>query len=58
MLKEIYSQILVSDYTVSEDGMTYTFNLLPDLKWSDGSELNANDFVYSWNRAVAEINSR
>lgn len=43
---------LVKDYTVSEDGMTYTFNLLPDLKWSDGSELNANDFVYAWNRAV------
>ena len=43
---------LVADYTVSEDGMTYTLNLLPDLKWSDGSELNANDFVYSWNRAV------
>lgn len=45
---------LASDYTVSEDGMTYTVNLLPDLKWSDGSELNANDFVYSWNRAVDE----
>ena len=45
---------LVADYTVSEDGMTYTFNLLPDLKWSDGSALTANDFVYSWNRAVAE----
>lgn len=45
---------LVADYTVSEDGITYTFNLLPDLKWSDGSELNANDFVYSWNRVVAE----
>lgn len=43
---------LASDYTASEDGMTYTFNLLPDLKWSDGSELNANDFVYAWNRAV------
>lgn len=43
---------VVADYTVSEDGMTYTFNLLPDLKWSDGSELNANDFVYAWNRAV------
>ena len=43
---------LASDYTVSEDGMTYTINLLPDLKWSDGSELNANDFVYAWNRAV------
>ncbi len=45
---------LAADYTVSDDGLTYTFNLLPDLKWSDGSELNANDFVYSWNRAVAE----
>lgn len=45
---------LVSDYEVSEDGLTYTFNLLPDLKWSDGSELNANDFVYAWNRAVDE----
>ena len=44
---------LAADCTVSEDGMTYTVTLLPDLKWSDGSELNANDFVYSWNRAVA-----
>jgi peptide/nickel transport system substrate-binding protein/oligopeptide transport system substrate-binding protein len=43
---------LASDYTVSEDGMTYTFTLLPDLKWSDGTELNANDFVYAWNRAA------
>lgn len=45
---------LVSDEQVSEDGTTYTLTLLPDLKWSDGSELNANDFVYAWNRAVAE----
>jgi peptide/nickel transport system substrate-binding protein/oligopeptide transport system substrate-binding protein len=45
---------IASDYEVSEDGMTYTFTLLPDLKWSDGSALDANDFVYSWNRAVDE----
>ncbi len=45
---------LAADEQVSEDGMTYTVTLLPDLKWSDGSELNANDFVYAWNRAVAE----
>ena len=45
---------LAADYTVSDDGLTYTFNLLPDLKWSDGSELNANDFVYAWNRVIAE----
>ena len=43
---------LVSDYTVSEDGMTYTFTLLDDLKWSNGDPLDANDFVYSWNRAA------
>lgn len=44
---------LAADEQVSEDGLTYTLTLLPDLKWSDGSELNANDFVYAWNRAIA-----
>ncbi|MDO4297054.1 MAG: ABC transporter substrate-binding protein [Lachnospiraceae bacterium] len=43
---------LADNYEVSEDGLTYTFTLKPDLKWSDGAELNANDFVYSWNRAA------
>jgi peptide/nickel transport system substrate-binding protein/oligopeptide transport system substrate-binding protein len=37
---------------VSEDGLTYTFKLI-ESKWSNGEELTANDFVYSWNRAVA-----
>lgn len=32
---------------------TYTFVLRDGLKWSDGSALTAQDFVYSWNRAVA-----
>ena len=41
-------------YVVSEDGLTYTFTLKKGLKWSDGSPLTANDFVYSWNRAVDE----
>ena len=40
---------------VSEDGLTYTFHLI-ESKWSDGSELTANDFVYSWNR-VADDNT-
>ena len=31
--------------------MTYTFHLRQS-KWSDGTELTANDFVYSWNRAA------
>lgn len=37
-------------YEVSEDGLTWTFHLREGLKWSDGSDLNANDFVYSWKR--------
>ena len=40
-------------YEVSEDGLSYTFHLKKDLKWSDGTPLTASDFVYSWNRAVS-----
>ncbi len=34
----------------SEDGLTWTFHLRDGLKWSDGSDLTAEDFVYSWKR--------
>ena len=37
---------------ISDDGLTYTFTLRDGLKWSDGTALTANDFVYSWNRAI------
>lgn len=37
-------------FEVSEDGLTYTFHLRDGLKWSDGTPLTANDFVYSWKR--------
>ena len=37
-------------FDVSEDGLTYTFHLRKGLKWSDGTPLTANDFVYSWKR--------
>lgn len=37
-------------YEVSEDGLTWTFHLREGLKWSDGTALTANDFVYSWKR--------
>lgn len=43
---------LAESYTVSDDGLTYTFTLKDDLKWSNGDTLDATDFVYSWNRAV------
>ena len=33
---------------IFEDKTTYTFKLI-ESKWSDGSELTAKDFAYSWN---------
>lgn len=37
-------------WETSEDGLTWTFHLREGLKWSDGTDLTANDFVYSWKR--------
>ena len=39
-------------WETSEDGLTWTFHLRDGLKWSDGSALTANDFVYSWKRVA------
>ena len=41
---------LAESYDVSDDGLIWTFHLRDGLKWSDGSALTANDFVYSWKR--------
>ncbi|KTR61210.1 peptide ABC transporter substrate-binding protein [Exiguobacterium indicum] len=37
---------------VSEDKKTYTFKLRKDAKWSDGSAVTADDFIYAWKRAL------
>lgn len=42
-------------YEVSEDGLTYTVTLKEGLKWSDGSDLTAADFEYSWKRAASAV---
>ena len=36
-----------------KDGLTYTFDLRSDAKWSDGKKVTANDFVFSFRRAVS-----
>jgi len=39
---------------VNEDGtVTYTYTLKDGLKWSDGKEVTAQDFVFAWNRAAS-----
>jgi oligopeptide transport system substrate-binding protein len=39
---------------VSADGLTYTFHIRPDGKFSNGDPITAADFIYSWDRAVAK----
>ena len=40
---------------VNEDGtVTYTYTLRDGLKWSDGQDLKASDFVFAWKRAASE----
>ncbi|MEG0906944.1 MAG: peptide ABC transporter substrate-binding protein [Cellulosilyticaceae bacterium] len=36
-----------AEYTVSEDGKTYTFKFKEDRKWSDGKPITAKDFEYT-----------
>lgn len=41
-------------YSVSDDGLTYTFNLRNDMIWSDGeTAVTADDFVYGIQRALS-----
>jgi oligopeptide transport system substrate-binding protein len=39
-------------WTVSDDGLTYRFTLRPNLAWSNGAPLTAEDFAWSWRRTV------
>ena len=43
---------IAESYDLSEDGLTYTFHLREDAKWSNGDAGTANDFVYAWRRLV------
>ena len=43
---------LASSYVLGSDGLTWTFHLRPNLKFSDGTPLTSADVVYSINRAL------
>ena len=62
ILKDLYEGLTVYDaagtiipgvaesWTVSDDGLTYTFKLRADAKWSNGDPVTANDFIFSFRR--------
>jgi oligopeptide transport system substrate-binding protein len=41
-----------SSYTVSSDGLTWTFKIRSNAKWSDGKPVTGADFVYAWQRIL------
>ena len=45
---------LAASWEVSEDGLTYTFTLAEGVTFHDGSALDAEDVVYSFDRAMGE----
>ena len=43
---------MADTWTISEDGLTYTFHIRDEAKWSDGQKLTANDFEYAFHRLL------
>ncbi|MCM2475129.1 ABC transporter substrate-binding protein [Rhizobium sp. CG5] len=43
---------IADSWTVSDDGLTYTFKLKPGLKFASGNPITAEDVAYSFERAV------
>ncbi len=43
---------LAESWTISDDGLIYTFTIKDGQKWSDGTPLTAHDFEYAWKTAV------
>lgn len=42
-------------YEIAEDEVTYTFTIRDDAKWSNGEKVTAQDFEFSWKRALDPV---
>ena len=43
---------MAESWTLNEDGTVYTFNINQNAKWSNGDQVIADDFVWSWKRVL------
>jgi oligopeptide transport system substrate-binding protein len=41
-----------ASYNVSSDGLTWTFHIRSNAKWSDGKPVTGADFVFAWQRIL------
>jgi len=49
---------LASDWTVSDDGLEYTFNIRDDVLWHDGTPMTVDDVLFTANEFLQETNPR
>jgi peptide/nickel transport system substrate-binding protein len=49
-----YVGALAQDWSQSEDGLTWTFNLKEGIKWHNGEEFTAEDMAWSINAVIAD----
>lgn len=66
ILRNLFEGLLVSSadgdllpgvaegYSVSSDGLTYTFHLREDAAWSNGDPVTADDFVFTFHRMIRD----
>jgi peptide/nickel transport system substrate-binding protein len=52
-----YIPNMAESYSISEDGLTFTFNLRKDMKWSDGTPITAHDFKWTYDQAIKPENA-
>src|SRR3989338_5917428 len=43
---------LAESWTVSDDGLTLTFRLRPDIRWQDGEPLTAEDVRFTYEKLI------
>lgn len=45
---EEVEEAMAESIDISDDQMTYTFNIRKDANWSNGDPVTADDFIYAW----------
>jgi len=49
---------LAESWEISEDGTTYTFDIVEDARWHDGEPVTAHDIAFTFNEVIAEVHPR